>query len=64
MFRSPGPRLFHLSFGADFAAELIRGLEDRLKDAPPEAWARVTVYVPTRRMQRRLAERQRGASVA
>jgi inactivated superfamily I helicase len=56
MFDTPGPRLFRLPFGTDFATALIRGLEDRLKDAAPEAWARVTIYVPTRRMQRRLRD--------
>ena len=56
MFDRPGPRLFRLPFGTDFASALIRGLEERLKDAPPEAWARVTIYVPTRRMQRRLRD--------
>lgn len=56
MFDSPGPRIFSLPFGTDFAAELLRGLEDRLRGAPPEAWARATIYVPTRRMQRRLRD--------
>ncbi len=56
MFDAPGPRLFALPLGTDFATELIRGLEERLAGAPPEAWARVTIYVPTRRMQRRLRD--------
>ena len=56
MFDRPGPRLFRLPFGTDFAPALIQGLEERLRGAPPEAWARVTIYVPTRRMQRRLRE--------
>ena len=56
MFDAPGPRLFALPPGTDFATELLRGLADRLDGAPPEAWARVTVYVPTRRMQRHLRD--------
>ncbi|MBP1805132.1 double-strand break repair protein AddB [Rubellimicrobium aerolatum] len=56
MFASPGPRLFGLPPGTDFATEMLRGLAQRLDGQPPEAWARVTVYVPTRRMQRRLRE--------
>ncbi|MEO0830219.1 MAG: hypothetical protein AAFY03_07135, partial [Pseudomonadota bacterium] len=35
---------------------VIAGLEERLKDAPPDAWARVTLMVNTRRMARRLRE--------
>jgi ATP-dependent helicase/nuclease subunit B len=56
MFKAPGPRLFTLPPGTDFAAELLRGLSDRLDGAAPEAWARVTIYVPTRRMQRHLRD--------
>jgi inactivated superfamily I helicase len=56
MFDAPGPRLFGLPPGTDFATEMLRGLAQRLDGGPPEAWARVTVYVPTRRMQRRLRE--------
>jgi inactivated superfamily I helicase len=46
MFHGPGPRVFALPLGLDFASELIRGLEERLADAPPEAWGRITIYVP------------------
>ncbi|TNC48179.1 double-strand break repair protein AddB [Rubellimicrobium rubrum] len=56
MFESPGPRLFALPPGTDFATEMLRGLAERLDGGPPEAWARVTIHVPTRRMQRRLRE--------
>lgn len=56
MFARPGPRLFRLGLGLDFATELMRGLEERLDGAPPEAWGRVTIYLPTRRMQRRLRD--------
>ncbi len=50
----PAPRLYGLPPGADFPAELIRGLEARLAGRPPEEWARVEILVNTARMQRRL----------
>lgn len=49
------PRLFGLPPGADFASAVVQGLERRMQGRPPEAMARVTVYVNTRRMQRRIA---------
>ena len=49
------PRLFGLPPGADFARVVVQGLERRMLGRPPEALARVTVYVNTRRMQRRVA---------
>ncbi len=54
LFSDAGPRLFGLPPGADFGAAVVRGLLARLGDAPPEALARVTIFVNTRRMQRRL----------
>ncbi len=48
------PRLFGLPPGADFPAEVIRGLETRLAGRPPEDWARVEIFVNTARMQRRM----------
>lgn len=53
---TPEPRLFALPPGVDFARELVVGLEDRLTDASPEDWANVTIFVNTRRMQRRIRE--------
>ena len=52
---SKSPRLFGLPPGADFGRVVVQGLERRMQDQPPEALARVTVYVNTRRMQRRIA---------
>ncbi len=46
--------LFALPPGADFAAELIAGLDDRHPD--PAQLARVTLIVNTRRMERRLTD--------
>jgi ATP-dependent helicase/nuclease subunit B len=55
MFPEPGPRLFGLPPGADFPALVVRGLRDRLRDAPPETWAATQVYVNTDRMRDRIA---------
>ncbi|MGV6849656.1 MAG: double-strand break repair protein AddB, partial [Marinibacterium sp.] len=52
----PLPRLFALPPGVDFPRALIAGLDDRLAGQPPEALARVTLIVNTRRMFRRLRE--------
>jgi len=50
----PGPHLFALPPGVDFGAELIRGLEQRMTGAPPEAWGRLTLFVNSGRMERHL----------
>jgi double-strand break repair protein AddB len=54
MFDGPAPRLFALPPGADFGREVVAGLERRLQDADPSDWAKVTLFVNTRRMQRRI----------
>ena len=51
-----GPRVFGLPPGADFPRSVISGLIARMKNAPPEALARVRIFVNTRRMQRRLTD--------
>lgn len=56
MFDDLGPRLFHVPPGVDFARALVAGLRARLKGLPPEAMARVTVYLNTTRMRRRVVE--------
>ena len=48
------PRLFGLAPGVDFPAALVAGLKHRLRNAPPDAMARVTLIVNTERMQRRI----------
>lgn len=48
------PRLFALPPGVDFPAELVRGILARTDGQPPEALARVTVYLNTQRMRRRV----------
>ncbi len=53
MFETPGPRIFGLPPGVDFAEAFVRGLRDRIS-GPPEALARVEIYVNTERMARRL----------
>ncbi|WP_343080451.1 double-strand break repair protein AddB [Ostreiculturibacter nitratireducens] len=54
--RSDKPRLFALPSGADFPRLLVEGLLERAGAMPPEALARTTLYVNTRRMQRRVRE--------
>jgi len=56
MFDGPGPHLFALPPGADFPALLIAGLRMRLQGQPPEAMARVLLYVNTTRMRRRITD--------
>jgi double-strand break repair protein AddB len=51
---TPTPRLFATPVGSDLCAALIAGLERRLADQPPEAWARVEIWVANARMHRRL----------
>jgi ATP-dependent helicase/nuclease subunit B len=48
--------IFALPPGADFPAELVRGLLERTAEQPPEALARVTLYLNTSRMRRRVEE--------
>ncbi|MEM9583857.1 MAG: double-strand break repair protein AddB [Pseudomonadota bacterium] len=46
------PRLFGMPLGVDFAELLVEGLLARLTTKPPEALAKVEIYVNTTRMQR------------
>jgi ATP-dependent helicase/nuclease subunit B len=50
------PRVFALPAGCDFPALVVAGLQNRLKNRPPEAMARVTLYVNTARMRSRISE--------
>lgn len=52
--RAPG--LFGVPPGADFPKVLVEGLLARMAGEPPEALARVTLYLTTTRMARRVAE--------
>lgn len=54
MFEGPGPRLFALPPGVDFPARLIEGLNARLAGQPPEAMARVQLFVNSARMRSRV----------
>lgn len=51
---SDTPRVFALPAGVDFPRQLVEGLRARLAPLPPEAVARVELFVNTRRMQRRV----------
>ena len=48
--------LFHLPPGVDFATELVAGLIARLEGQPPEAMARVRLFVNSRRMLKRVTD--------
>ena len=48
--------LFALPPGADFPAELVAGLIQRMAAQPPEAMARVTLILNTQRMRRRVTD--------
>ena len=54
--RAAHPRVFALPPGVDFARELVGGLLGRTAGQAPEALARVTLLVNTRRTQRRLLD--------
>ncbi len=54
MFEGPAPRVFGVAPGVDFPNALLFGLEQRLGPAAPAEWAKVELYVNTRRMERRL----------
>ncbi len=56
MFKTEGPRLFAMAPGVDFPTHLVAGLQDRLRDQPPEAMANVTLFLNTTRMRRRVIE--------
>lgn len=56
MFDPGSPRLFGLPPGVDFPKALVRGLKARLAGAPPEAMGRVTVYLNSARMRRRVQD--------
>ncbi|MGH1369910.1 MAG: double-strand break repair protein AddB [Maritimibacter sp.] len=51
---SSSPRVFAEPPGVDFPKSVVDGLRDLMKGHPPEAMARVTLLVNTRRMQRRV----------
>lgn len=48
------PRVFAVPIGCDFSKTFVKGLRARLYGQPPEALARVEVFVSTRRMVRQL----------
>lgn len=54
MFEPGTKRVFYLPPGADFPAHLVMGMQERLASHPPEAMARITLYVNTERMRRRV----------
>ena len=65
MFEPRETRLFGLPCGAGFARELVRGLRARMQGQPPEAMARVELYLNSGRMlrQTRAAFAEEGALI-
>ncbi|MBL4806721.1 MAG: double-strand break repair protein AddB [Rhodobacteraceae bacterium] len=53
---STTPRVMALPIGCDFSTEFVAGLRQRLQAKTPDAWARVTIFVNTRRSARRIEE--------
>lgn len=60
MTRHMSTGIFYLPPGANFAADLAAGLRDRLAARPPEALARVTLFLNTDRMRREVGAALRG----
>lgn len=60
---SPTPRLFGMPIGVDFPNALVSHILELCKNDPPEALARVELWVNTTRMQRRVRQlfAERGA---
>lgn len=56
MFSAESSRIFALPPGTDFPAELVNGLIERMAGQPPQAMARVTIYLNTARMARRVRD--------
>ena len=57
MFKqSDQPRIFAVPVGCDFSETFVKGLRARLSEQPPEAMARVEIFVNTRRMMRQLKD--------
>lgn len=56
MFDPDQPNVFAIPPGCDFPAELVAGLQRRLMGRPPQDIAKVTLYVNTARMRRRITE--------
>ena len=54
--RHDGPRVFGLPPGVDFSRALLEGLDARLAGQPPEAAARVEIWVNTQRARRALLD--------
>ena len=61
---SPMGKLFALPPGIDFPAELVAGLRQRLAADPPEAMGRVTLFLNSQRMRRRMDQLAKSSSLA
>ena len=48
--------VYGVSPGIDFLQAMVAGLEQDMADQPAEAWAKITIFVNTSRMRRRLKD--------
>ncbi len=56
MGNSPEQRVFFLPPGVDFPLHLVAGLLERMQGQPPEALARMTIFLSTSRMRKRVQQ--------
>jgi len=56
MFKAESARIFALPPGCDFSSVFLQGLRHRLRGQPPEAIAKVEIFVNTERTKRRIVE--------
>lgn len=56
MFNHDPSRIFAIPPGCDFPAELVAGLQQRMAGRPPQDMAKITLYLNTTRMRRRVTE--------
>ncbi len=53
---TPKPRIMALPVGCDFSAAFVAGLRARMAGCQPQDWARISIFVNTRRSARRLSD--------
>ncbi len=50
------PRIFGMPMGSDFASSLVAGLQEKSHEMAPADWARIEIFVNSKRMRRRIRE--------
>ena len=56
VFERPGPHVFALPIGTDFATQLVQGIKERFAGQPPDLLARTRLFVNSQRMLRRVTD--------